>query len=256
VPGQVFVGLGEHQADEARSFRIDVPVGAHEALRDRADALDDALDPRLTAYGMRLHRASKADCSLTCMPKPTVEEMWREMLTGDYPRFHRMRKMWGALPSPPRCKLCKRTVSRPGREPDRRPRQRRPRLRLSYLPRSQLCWFCALGLARKPPRLEPSSTVTFGLGAPGSSPRAFQSNGGASVLASGTVKWFNQENGYGYIVADVSGVDLFVHRGSIMGDDWRDRTLLEGARVGFDVREGGLFPEAIHVLPMAAKGSP
>jgi adenylate cyclase len=32
--------------------------------------------------------------------------MWRQMLTGDYPRLHRMRQMWGALPSPPRCKLC------------------------------------------------------------------------------------------------------------------------------------------------------
>jgi CspA family cold shock protein len=80
--------------------------------------------------------------------------------------------------------------------------------------------------------------------------------GGASVLASGTVKWFNEENGYGYIVADAGGKDLFVHRGSIMGDDWRDRTLLEGARVGFDVRDGGIVPEAIHVLPMAEKGSP
>jgi adenylate cyclase len=40
------------------------------------------------------------------MTKPPVEEMWRRMLTGDYPRLHRMRRMWGALPSPPRCKLC------------------------------------------------------------------------------------------------------------------------------------------------------
>jgi hypothetical protein len=32
------------------------------------------------------------------MAKLTVDEMWRQMLTGDYPRLHRMRKMWGALP--------------------------------------------------------------------------------------------------------------------------------------------------------------
>jgi CspA family cold shock protein len=75
-------------------------------------------------------------------------------------------------------------------------------------------------------------------------------------LASGTVKWFNEENGYGYIVADEGGEDLFVHRGSIIGHDWRMRTLLEGGRVGFDLREGGFCPEAIHVLPQAAKGSP
>jgi adenylate cyclase len=40
------------------------------------------------------------------MAKLTPEEMWRQMLTGDYPRLHRMRRVWGALPSPPRCKLC------------------------------------------------------------------------------------------------------------------------------------------------------
>jgi cold shock protein len=75
-------------------------------------------------------------------------------------------------------------------------------------------------------------------------------------VASGTVKWFNEENGYGFIVADEGGPDLFVHRGSIIGDDWRTRTLFEGGRVGFDLREGGMGPEAIHVLALAAKGSP
>jgi adenylate cyclase len=48
------------------------------------------------------------------MAKPTVEEMWRQMLTGDYPRLHRMRRMWGALPSPPRCKLCNAPFRGPG----------------------------------------------------------------------------------------------------------------------------------------------
>jgi cold shock protein len=74
-------------------------------------------------------------------------------------------------------------------------------------------------------------------------------------VASGTVKWFNEENGYGYIVPDEGGKDLFVHRGSIMGD-WRSRTLPRGTPVGFDLREGGLVPEAINVLPLAGKGSP
>jgi adenylate cyclase len=48
------------------------------------------------------------------MPKQTVDEMWAEMLTGSYPRLHRMRKMWGALPSPPRCKLCNAPFRGPG----------------------------------------------------------------------------------------------------------------------------------------------
>ena len=48
------------------------------------------------------------------MAKPTVEEMWEQMLTGSYPRLQRMRKMWGALPSPPRCKLCNAPFRGPG----------------------------------------------------------------------------------------------------------------------------------------------
>jgi adenylate cyclase len=46
--------------------------------------------------------------------KPSVEEMWRQMLTGDYPRLHSMRRMWGALPSAPRCKLCNAPFRGPG----------------------------------------------------------------------------------------------------------------------------------------------
>ena len=75
-------------------------------------------------------------------------------------------------------------------------------------------------------------------------------------MASGTVSWFNEESGYGYIVADESGANLFVHRGSIMGNDWRTRTLVEGARVGFGLREGGMYPEAVRVLRLATKGTP
>ena len=73
-------------------------------------------------------------------------------------------------------------------------------------------------------------------------------------MASGTVKWFNEENGYGYIVADEGGRDLFVHRGSIMGDDWHTRTLLAGARVGFDLLEGGLNPATDTASVITLKG--
>jgi cold shock CspA family protein len=62
-----------------------------------------------------------------------------------------------------------------------------------------------------------------------------------------------RRNGYGYIVPDRGDADSCAsrqHRG------WRTRTLFEGARVGFDLREGGFGPEAIHVLQQAAKGSP
>jgi adenylate cyclase len=48
------------------------------------------------------------------MAKPTAEEMWERMLTGNYPRLHKMRRVWGAFPSPPRCKLCNAPFRGPG----------------------------------------------------------------------------------------------------------------------------------------------
>jgi adenylate cyclase len=48
------------------------------------------------------------------MAKLTLEEMWERMLTGDLPRLQRMRRIWGALPSPPRCKLCNAPFRGPG----------------------------------------------------------------------------------------------------------------------------------------------
>jgi adenylate cyclase len=48
------------------------------------------------------------------MAKLTREEMWEQMLTGSYPRLHGMRRVWGALPSPPRCKLCNAPFRGPG----------------------------------------------------------------------------------------------------------------------------------------------
>jgi CspA family cold shock protein len=67
------------------------------------------------------------------------------------------------------------------------------------------------------------------------------------VASRRTVKWFNEENGYGYIVPDEGDTDLFVHRGILVGD-WHTRTLPEGTRVGFELREGGMSPEAVNVL--------
>jgi cold shock protein len=67
----------------------------------------------------------------------------------------------------------------------------------------------------------------------------------------GLVKWFNDASGYGFIVSDDSGKELFVHRGSIVGD-WRKTTLTEGERVEFEPREGGMGPEAIDVLPLGS----
>jgi cold shock protein len=71
-------------------------------------------------------------------------------------------------------------------------------------------------------------------------------------VANGTVQWFNEPNGYGFIAPDERGKDLFVHRGSIAGD-WRMRTLAEGDRVEFELREGGMLPEAIHVSALKSE---
>ena len=48
------------------------------------------------------------------MAKPTPEELWRQMLTGEIPRLQSMRRIWGAMPSPPRCKLCNAPFRGPG----------------------------------------------------------------------------------------------------------------------------------------------
>jgi cold shock protein len=64
-------------------------------------------------------------------------------------------------------------------------------------------------------------------------------------MATGIVKWFNEASGYGFIVPDAGGKDLFVHRGNI--DDLYRTPVAEGARVEFDQREGGMGPEAVNV---------
>jgi cold shock protein len=69
-------------------------------------------------------------------------------------------------------------------------------------------------------------------------------------LVSGTVKSFNDVSGYGFIVPDQVGKDLWVHQRNIVGDC---RTALsEGERVEFELREGGMGPEAINVHPLAS----
>jgi CspA family cold shock protein len=60
----------------------------------------------------------------------------------------------------------------------------------------------------------------------------------------GTIKWFNEKKGYGFIQQD-NGQDIFVHYSSIMGDGFK--TLAEGQRVKFDIEEGAKGPKAINV---------
>ncbi len=60
----------------------------------------------------------------------------------------------------------------------------------------------------------------------------------------GTVKWFNETKGYGFIKKD-DGQDVFVHYSDIEGDGFK--TLAEGQRVSFEVVEGTKGPKATNV---------
>ena len=63
-------------------------------------------------------------------------------------------------------------------------------------------------------------------------------------MAQGTVKWFNESKGYGFITAD-EGNDVFVHYSAIKGDGYK--TLNEGQKVSFRIVEGEKGPQAADV---------
>lgn len=64
-------------------------------------------------------------------------------------------------------------------------------------------------------------------------------------MPEGVVKWFSSEKGYGFITPDGGGKDLFVHFSAIASEGFK--TLDNGARVAYDVRDGRSGPEACNV---------
>ena len=64
-------------------------------------------------------------------------------------------------------------------------------------------------------------------------------------MASGTVKWFNDSKGYGFITPDEGTKDLFVHHSNIAGEGFK--TLAEGARVEYEAEQGPKVPAAVNV---------
>jgi Cold shock proteins len=64
-------------------------------------------------------------------------------------------------------------------------------------------------------------------------------------MATGTVKWFSDEKGFGFITPDEPGKDLFVHHTAIESDGYR--SLAEGAKVTYEAEAGDKGPKAINV---------
>ena len=63
-----------------------------------------------------------------------------------------------------------------------------------------------------------------------------EEKGGLQDMPQGTVKWFNDEKGYGFISPDEGGEDLFVHYSGIAGDGFR--SLEEGTKVSYEATQG------------------
>jgi CspA family cold shock protein len=65
-------------------------------------------------------------------------------------------------------------------------------------------------------------------------------------MVTGTVKWFNESKGFGFITPDSGDKDVFVHFSAIVGDGFR--TLAEGQAVSFQVEMGAKGPQATQVV--------
>lgn len=79
---------------------------------------------------------------------------------------------------------------------------------------------------------------------PGAASASVLRRGRGTMAHEGTVKWFNESKGYGFI-SEENGSDVFVHYSAIQGDGFR--TLNEGDRVSFEIGDGPKGPHATNV---------
>ena len=67
-------------------------------------------------------------------------------------------------------------------------------------------------------------------------------------MATGTIKWFSDQKGYGFVTPEGSGKDIFVHFSALQGEGFK--TLAEGQRVSFDITQGPKGEQAANVVKL------
>ena len=93
----------------------------------------------------------------------------------------------------------------------------------------------------------PCGSLPAPAGSPTGSSEAPTAQEGGIALATGTVKWFSPDKGFGFITPDDGSADVFVHFSAIAGEGYRN--LDEGQKVTYEVTQGQKGPQAADVRP-------